>query len=353
MPSDRQHAAESYFARAFAVVGGAIPGTVLSIAVAISAFAIAPLLARAVPIPPIVIALCLGIVLNPLAATRWFDPGIRFCVRTVLRCAVALLGLRIAVGEIAELGAAAALLVASSMVITVASGFLLARAFGQTVFYGALAGAGTAVCGASATLATATVLPDYRGKQTDAAFVVIAVNTLSTLAMLLYPPVCVWLGFDARSTGIMLGATIHDVAQVAGAGYAVSEPVGNAAVIVKLFRVLLLFPVVVSIGWWFARPKPAIEAVKASVPIFALAFIALCLVNSVATSIASIEPHYTPIKTVLIEIANWSLLVAIAALGLGTSFVAIAAVGWRHVSTVVATTLVLLIVVTASLLMMR
>ena len=46
-----------------------------------------------------------------------------------------------------------------------------------------------------------------------------------------------------------LGGTIHDVAQVVGAGYAVSEPVGNVAVIVKLFRVFLLLPVVLAIGY--------------------------------------------------------------------------------------------------------
>ena len=70
--------------------------------------------------------------------------------------------------------------------------------------------------------------------------------------MLTYPLLAVALGYDPKTTGIFLGATIHDVAQVVGAGYAVSGPVGNAAVIVKLFRVFLLLPVVLGIGWWLA-----------------------------------------------------------------------------------------------------
>jgi uncharacterized membrane protein YadS len=86
-------------------------------------------------------------------------------------------------------------------------------------------------------------------------FTVIAANAVSTLVMVAYPPLCVLLGLDAQTTGIMLGATIHDMAQVVGAGYAVSEPVGNTAVIVKLFRVFLLLPVVVAIGWWFVRQR--------------------------------------------------------------------------------------------------
>ena len=82
------------------------------------------------------------------------------------------------------------------MVVTVAAGFLFARWFNQEAGYGALAGAGTAVCGASATLATSIVVPDYKGKEADVAFVVVAVNALSTVAMVLYPLICTALGFD-------------------------------------------------------------------------------------------------------------------------------------------------------------
>ena len=148
----------------------------------------------------------------------------------------------------------------------------------------------------------------------------------------------------------MLGATIHDVAQVAGAGYAVSEPVGNAAVIVKLFRVLLLFPVVVGIAWWFLRPKPPLSALQASVPGFALVFLLLCLVNSALSAMPAAAPLYEPVKAALGHVSTWGLLIAIGALGLGTSLSAIAALGWRHVATVTGTTVVILAVVIAGLL---
>ena len=126
-------------------------------------------------------------------------------------------------GDIAALGAQTAMLIVVAMVATVVSGFVFARWSGQAPGFGALVGVGTAVCGASATLATSTVVPDYKGKEADIAFVVVAVNALATLAMLIYPPLCILLGFDAQTTGVMLGGTIHDVAQVVGAGYAVSD----------------------------------------------------------------------------------------------------------------------------------
>ena len=338
--------------RAAATLRALAPGVALSVAVAAAAVASAPLVGRVAPIPAMVIALFIGMALNSLAVKPAFQPGLTFCVKKLLRWAVALLGLRIALGDIIALGLPTAILVVVSMAATVVSGFMLARLFGQAAGYGALAGAGTAVCGASATLATSTVLPNYSGKEADVVFVVVAVNALSTVAMVLYPPLCTWLGFDAHSTGVMLGATIHDVAQVVGAGYAVSDTVGNAAVIVKLFRVFLLLPMVLAIGWWFARAGAETGEARVPVPIFALVFLALCVVNSMAPSLPSLLPIYAPIKDVLVLASTWGLLIAIAALGLGTSLTAIAALGWRHVATVSGTTFVILIIATAGLLVL-
>jgi uncharacterized integral membrane protein (TIGR00698 family) len=325
----------------------------LSAAVAVAAVAAAPLIAPIAPIPAMVIALFVGMALHPLARRPLFQPGMVFCLKTLLRWAVALLGLRVALGEIAALGLTTAVLVIVAMAVTVAAGFLLARIFTLESGYGALAGAGTAVCGASATLATSIVLPDYKGKDMDVAFVVVAVNALSTLAMVAYPLICSALGFDAQITGVMLGATIHDVAQVVGAGYAVSDATGNTAVIVKLFRVFLMLPVVLAIGWVFARRTLATTATRVPIPVFALVFVALCGLNSIAAAFPAVTPIFTQIKAPLIEAATWGLLIAISALGLGTSVTAIAALGWRHVATVIGTTLVILVVATAGLAMLR
>jgi uncharacterized membrane protein YadS len=151
----------------------------------------------------------------------------------------------------------------------------------------------------------------------------------------------------------MLGATIHDVAQVVGAGYAVSETAGNAAVIVKLFRVLLMLPLVLVIGWLFAQRTVATAAAKIPIPVFALVFIALCALNSIAAAFPTVAPVLGRIKAPLIEASTWGLLIAISALGLGTSLTAIAALGWRHVATVTGTTLIILVAVTAGLMVLR
>ena len=103
--------------RSLREIGPFLPGLLLSSAVAIGAVTAARLLGAFASIPAMVIALVIGIALNPLARRRSFQPGIVFCLKTILRWAVALLGLRIALGEIAALGVTTALLVVVSMVV--------------------------------------------------------------------------------------------------------------------------------------------------------------------------------------------------------------------------------------------
>jgi uncharacterized integral membrane protein (TIGR00698 family) len=331
-------------------------GVLLSAAVAVAAVLVEPLMKRLTggfSLPAMVIALFIGIALNRLAADPRFKEGITWCVKKLLRIAIGLLGLRIALGDILGLGLGTIALVVASMAITIVAAIWLARLFGQEAGYGALAGAANAVCGASATLATSTVVPNYRTKDADTAFTVVMANAVSTVVMLAYPPLCVWLGLTAQETGVMLGATIHDMAQVVGAGYAVSEPVGNTAVVVKLFRVFLLLPVVLAIGWWFMRRGEQAGEAKVPPPVFAIVFLVLALANTAAMALPSLAPAYLPVKAALGEASRWGLLLAIAALGIGTSPTAILAVGWRHAAVFMGATVVILAIPAVGILLLR
>ena len=106
---------------------------------------------------------------------------------------------------------------------------------------------------------------------------VIGVSALSTLAMIVYPMIANWLSLSPQVAGVFLGATIHDVAQVVGSGYSVSDTAGNTAVIVKLFRVFLLLPVVLAIGWYFTTQGAKHGEAKVPLPIFAVVFLLLTL----------------------------------------------------------------------------
>lgn len=337
-------------------LGPLLPGIALSTVVAIASVLAEPVLKQLaggrVGLPAVVIALVIGMALHPLANTKRFLPGMTFCVKKLLRWAIALLGLRVALGDIIALGLGTALLVIVSMAVTIVTGFALARLLGREPGVGALGGVATAVCGASAALATSTVVPDYRDKAADTAFTVIAMNVLATVAMLAYPLLCVWLGLSPQQTGVMLGATIHDVAQVVGAGQAVSDEAANAAVIVKLFRVFLLLPAVLIVGWWLTRNGQTHGDAKVPVPVFAFVFLIMCVVNSVLSTQAGLAGIYLPIRDILLEISRWGLLIAIAALGLGTSIAAMARLGWRHLAVVTGTSLVILVVATGGIVLL-
>lgn len=307
-------------------------------------------------LPAMVIALVVGIALNSLSERSLFAPGIAWCVKTLLRYAIGLLGLRVVLGDILGLGLSTLLLVIVSMIATVAAGVWLARLLDRQQGYGALAGAACAVCGASATLATASVVPNYREKSADIAFTVVAANAVSTVVMLAYPSLCILLGLDARQSGILIGATIQDMAQVVGAGYAMSEATGNLAVIVKLFRVFLLLPMVLLIGWWLMRQtntQSRQDQAKVPIPLFAVAFVLLACLNSAMAAMpefaASIQ--YPALKSALSTASTWGLLIAIAALGLGTSLKSLASIGWRHIAVFMGATGVILVLVLAGILL--
>jgi Conserved hypothetical protein 698 len=114
---------------------------------------------------------------------------------------------------------------------------------GRTLAPG-LSGGATAICGASAALAIAAALPNHPQKERAILFTVFGISALSSFAMIAYPMLAHAVGLDARQAGVFLGATIHDVAQVVGAGYSISPETGDVATFVKLLRVATLMPVI-------------------------------------------------------------------------------------------------------------
>ena len=203
------------------------PGLLMSIVVA----AAATFLADHYHAPVMLFALLLGMAVNFLAVDGKCKPGIEFTSREVLRVGVALLGMRLTFSQIAALGWHPVVLVVGSVILTILVAMLAARAMGFQTLFGLLTGGATAICGASAALALAAALPAHPGKERATLFTVIGVSALSTLAMIVYPMVVQLFGLDPTQAGMFLGGTIHDVAQVVGAGYGMSQQTGDTATV--------------------------------------------------------------------------------------------------------------------------
>ena len=329
--------------RPFARIRTLGPGLVIAGVVALAA----SWLAEHYGAPVMLFALLLGIAVNFLSQDPRCQPGLEFASRRILRLGVALLGMRITFDQIQSLGVGVLALTASAVVLTIASGWLLARSARLEASFGVLTGGAVAICGASAALAIAAVLPRGPTHERDTVMTVVGVTALSTIAMIVYPLVAAAIGLDPHGAGVFLGATIHDVAQVVGAGYSISDEAGDTATIVKLFRVALLLPAVLAISFLFrSRHEVGASAHRPPLlPMFLVGFAALVVINSTGWVPPSVNAG-------LQEASRWCLVTAIASLGTRTSLGDLARVGWRPIAVIVAETLVIATLVLAGLALM-
>ena len=167
--------------------------------------------------PVMLFALLIGMAFHFLSLEGRCAPGIQFTSSRLLKIGVALLGARVTFSDLASLGPKPVLFTPLLIAATIAAGVAFSRLFGRRTRFGILTGGAVAICGASAALAIAAALPLRQDGERDTLFTVIAVTTLSTVAMVLYPIVFHLIGYDDRQIGYLIGATIHDVAQVVGA----------------------------------------------------------------------------------------------------------------------------------------
>jgi uncharacterized integral membrane protein (TIGR00698 family) len=309
-----------------------LPGLLASAVVA----AAATFLSQHYGAPVMLFALLLGLAMNFLSGDHVCAPGIEFAARALLRAGVALLGLRITAGQVIALGWAPVAGVVVLVALTIGLSMLVARAMGFKPLFGLLTGGATAICGASAALALSAALPAHPQKEKATLFTVIGVSALSTMAMIVYPMIARWAGLDDRLAGMFLGATIHDVAQVVGAGYSISHDAGDVATVVKLMRVAMLLPVIVLAstltrslaGGQAEGPRPPV------LPGFAIAFAALVAVNSTGLVPAVVQQAGS-------DASRWCLAASIAAIGMKTQLKAVATVGIKPIVLMVGETVFL------------
>jgi uncharacterized integral membrane protein (TIGR00698 family) len=279
--------------------------------------------------PVMLFALLFGMTFHFLHEEGRCIAGIEFSSKAVLRFGVALLGVRITASQILELGPMPIATVVAGLATTIGLGVLAAGGLKLSRSFGLLSGGAVGICGASAALAIASVLPRRQESERDTILTVVTVTVLSTVAMITYPLFATAIGLDHTHAGIFLGATIHDVAQVVGAGYSISPETGDVATYVKLLRVTMLLPVVFAIAFVVNRGnKGEAKGAKATLPLFLVGFALLVALNSAG---------YLP--KIAIDVANdvsrWCLVTAIAALGMKTSFKDLFAVGWKPIALMV------------------
>lgn len=280
--------------------------------------------------PLMLYALLLGMAFNHLSEDGACVRGIEFASRSLLRAGVALLGARITLDQMSGLGVETFALILGGMVATILFGWCVARVLRLSDQFGVLTGGAVGICGASAALALSAVLPRHEGSEQQMLVTLVGVTVMSTIAMIVYPMLAALIGLDPLDTGVFFGATIHDVAQVVGAGYMVSPETGDMSAIVKLTRVAMLAPAALAVALLFRRAGSS-QVRTPVLPPFLVGFVLLALVNSAGFVSQTMSAMGSDLSRAL-------LVTSIAAIGVKTSFKKLAIVGWKPIALMVAET---------------
>ena len=172
-------------------------------------------------------------------------PGLRTAARRVLRTGIVLLGFRLSLSELGELGTGA---VVSVLVVVVATFFgtqWLARRLGLPRGLGLLLATGYSICGASA---IAAVEPFADASEEEVAYSIALVTLCGTLAIAVLPALGQFMGMADASYGAWVGASVHDVGQVVAAASLHGDESLKVATLVKLTRVAMLAPLLAGVA---------------------------------------------------------------------------------------------------------
>lgn len=280
---------------------------------------------REISFSPMIIGIILGMLYanslrNHLPET-WV-PGIQFCSKKLLRLGIILYGFRLTFQDIINVGVAGIMIDVIVVVVTIIGGVYIGKMLKMDRDIALLTSIGSGICGAAAVLGAESTI---QTKPYKTAVAVATVVIFGTISMFLYPIAyrAGFLGLSPDEMGIYAGATLHEVAHAVGAGNAMVTPatpnVANVAIIVKMIRVMMLVPVLLSLGYWVAmQRRNTPETVtseskgKVTIPWFALGFLGVIFFNS-----------FNLLPSAVVDIINYIdtflLTMAMVALGAETS----------------------------------
>lgn len=310
----------------------------------------------------LLVAILLGVLVRNVSLVHpSFEAGLKFSSKTILRLGVVLLGFRLSIPQVIDLGVGPILVIVGTVisifVCTVGLGKLMKVAHSTNL----LTATGTAICGAAAVAGMSAVVKQQGAKDdpvgSAAATAVASVTLFGTLMMLAVPPVAGALGLSVTQTGVWVGASIHEVGQVVAAAGFISDQVVDIATVTKLGRVVLLAPLVAFVGLVEAQAftrrlerrveSSQVEALlegkavdhegakKIRTPIMPL-FVVGFLVAVVISSIVMPDPATAPssLKSVfhwVDVVATLLLTVAMAAMGAGVNLRVIIKTGGKAI----------------------
>jgi uncharacterized integral membrane protein (TIGR00698 family) len=292
------------------------------------------------PISSVMLAVLIGIIINNLFhVSDNLISGISFSVKKLLKLAIILLGIRLSIGEILEIGYGSILLVAVNIFVALSLTTYLSRKLNINKNLGTLIGAGTAICGVTAIV---TISPLIDAEEEETAYAIAVISIFGLMATLIYPYLAHWLFQNQPiSAGIFLGASIHDTSQVTGAALIYSELFNSiktldVATVTKLIRNISMVFVIPYLSWRNSvnSSKEDINKINQTkswyqhIPVFVVWFIGMSLVRWLGeTQISNnqlalwfLSPiNWSYLISQLLSASKFLMLMALAGVGLNTN----------------------------------
>ena len=262
----------------------------------------------------ILLALLIGIGINNVVEVpQKFQSGLSFTSGKMLELSIIFLAFSIDYKSIVKLGVGSFLVILITVFVVLISVFLMAKKFNCPSSTGWLIGFGTAICGSSAIAALA---PSVAKDKEDVAVSMSVVNLFGSVGMILLPLILIRLPLDTNQIGILIGGSLHSVGNVVGAGYALSDEIGESAMTIKLARVALLSPALLFFNFLVNRKSMNHWTDYIKLPWYLIGFFIISIYSSIF-----------PMSEELIQTSEFLgklvLTIAMAAIGLKVSFKAL------------------------------
>jgi uncharacterized integral membrane protein (TIGR00698 family) len=285
-----------------------LPGLLLTVFIAICALFTS---AHCPGLGSICFAIVIGMLFgNLLPAQPALDAGLAFAENRILPIAIAMMGAELELHALGQLGGKAFLIVLPPMALSIGCSLALGRMLKLPRKAALVLGVGNSVCGSSAILAAA---PAIKAEKKEVAVAIASVNLMGTIGLFTLPILAHLLELSAQNTSYLLGGSLQAIGQVVAAGFSVSNSVGEAAVVIKMLRVLMIGPIVVILHLIFKSSSSEPGQKKRYIPDYIIGFIAFAV-------LASVFQHDTLILPRVRWGATQLMLIAMAAVGFRIQF---------------------------------
>jgi uncharacterized integral membrane protein (TIGR00698 family) len=301
---------------------------------------------RGSPISPIMLAIVLGLLIrNTLGIPTTYEHGLRLSIKTILRVGIVLLGLKLTLGAIVDIGVVALPVIASCIVVALLAVTLINRALGLPKRLGTLIAIGTSICGVSAIVAAA---PAIDAEEDETSYAVATITLFGLVALFTYPFVAHALfAGDPTNAGLFLGSAIHDTSQVAGAGLMFKQNYGSdgalrVAMAVKLMRNVCMVVLIPLMALAYHRSSSGAgprkrQSLGQLVPLFVIGFALMAAVRTLGDAGSRAFGVFNrDAWGRFVQGADGAavscLTVAMAAVGLGTGLAKLRGLGWKPFS---------------------